>query len=1003
MYEKIRRSEKFLVFLTRHYVTQHPKRNNENNYTLLMKILTSNPKAVAMAVASAALLVMTGCVDNRYDLDNISTEVTVGGDEVIIPLGKVNEKSLEELIGSDIENLECIDGVYTFRFGDEGSISVDELSVPTIDNISPKIEPVTFKSPAMPSTFAFSAINDTFTVNYPDLGTAPVIDRIDETVEFNSRISLPSGNIPALGQQTISINGQTAFSAEFDIPSEISGLGKLYLGEAGSDYGSPFDITLSLNGLKSINGGGTLSIKAQFPSNYTVLDASGKDIGSTYTVNNHKINAGDDGVSFRVYIKSVDLTNATAPDGKLVLKDKIDFSFTLDFNAVAGYYNSALKPAFTMTCKPVYKDIEIVTGSIAVDSESHVNDIVYSFNGIPEGIKSIDKIVFTSAPFKLSVKGLEWMKDGLLNATIQLPKEFTFDSNSKLNASTNTLTASVSELGKGISLNLKSIDCSKGNVVIANGQVTVKAQISAKMSDIAAGQKLMLSEIKPESTPVTVTTSVEGASMTLDTKQTTVSVNQQTYSFDFGADNAPRLQQTIELPKEITAIKSLTLAKKGSTAKPQAALSLNVPNNSSFPVDNVTLDFTVNLGQMIHPVEGQQNISRADNGDWLFTVHNRTWSPKTQSTLNLATIAFDSIENIPALNEEGKLVLDEAFAVSGGITVADGSNIDLTSGNITIGFDFKIDDIQVTEFAGTVDYNLSPEQIEVDLADIADFGLDIDNLALSPIIGFNITNPVGIPFTADIVLTPYDDNEKPIEANVVALKGIEIAGNGLSDIVIAAEERSSHYGPDVTFVPADITKLLSGQIPAKLTVDFNVHSDTSVLHTIDLTKSSYTIDYGYDIAIPFEFGKGLDIYYSDTVENLGDAFAEAADIGVKIKEIGIVADFYTSIPLDLVLDAQLLDADGNEAPVKIDLGSNGVIHGHNPESKSKTTKSTIMMMLVLGDDGNLEHLKEVDALRFSVNLRNSGYDECALKPEQTISGVLKLQINGGVTFDPDKL
>ena len=59
------------------------------------------------------------CVDEDYNLDNISSEVTIGGEEVVIPLGKMERTTLEQMLGEGLEGLVAQDGVYTVKFEGE--------------------------------------------------------------------------------------------------------------------------------------------------------------------------------------------------------------------------------------------------------------------------------------------------------------------------------------------------------------------------------------------------------------------------------------------------------------------------------------------------------------------------------------------------------------------------------------------------------------------------------------------------------------------------------------------------------------------------------------------------------------------------------------------------------------------------------------------------------------------------------------------------------------------
>ena len=54
------------------------------------------------AISAFALL---ACVDDSFNLDDVSTEVTLGSGTTTLPLGYLENKTLEELLGGDIEGL----------------------------------------------------------------------------------------------------------------------------------------------------------------------------------------------------------------------------------------------------------------------------------------------------------------------------------------------------------------------------------------------------------------------------------------------------------------------------------------------------------------------------------------------------------------------------------------------------------------------------------------------------------------------------------------------------------------------------------------------------------------------------------------------------------------------------------------------------------------------------------------------------------------------------------
>ena len=972
--------------------------------------LSTAKTALGAVVALLTATALTECVDNTYDLDNISKEVSVGGDEIILPLGKINEKSLKELLGDDIEGFDFDSryDAYTVNYTGSESFVVDGIKIDPLTDLSPDIDPVSFSIPSMPQTFELSDLTEEFSIEYPEMGSQPVTAPIEAAVDIDTDIPAISGNIPALGMQKLSFSGKTAFEMSIEVAPQIANIGNLYFGDGASDYGSPVEMTLSFNGAKSINGGGYMDMQVRFPEYCTLTDNSGRKTGNVFEVKHQYVPEGTEYVSFRFYLTSADLSSKPATDGVINISEDIEYGFTYDFEAVSGFYNPTFKPAIKLYSQPAYSDMEVVTNRFTVDNGSHSSEVSYTFNGIPEGVADIHSIAFTNAPVTLSLKGLEWLGNDALTAKIRLPKCFTFDPHSKLDANTNTLTATLAELQNGITLNINKMDCSGSEASVGSGQLTIRSTIEVSLGEVPAGLKLHLSEIKPQTYPVTVCAVIDASTMEVDLDNTKVSLREHNFDFNFGANNTPTITKTISLPKEIAAIEHLSVQNiDGKDVKTDISVSL--PEGQTFPVEKVLLDFTINLRQKIHPTEGQKNIETAANGDHIFHVERLEWHPNTQRTLNIASILIDRIENLPEITDNGnghEMYINEAFSVTGGVTVPSDSGIDLSKGKLQLDMDISVEDIFVKEFVGKVDYTISEsEQTEIDLSALSDFGLTINNAALSPIFDIYLDNSdLDIPFNVDIDIMPSNAEGDIIEQNRIKVEGVHIDGGRRNHIVISTEERRSEYeDAETTFVAADISRLLSGEIPSNLLLAINVSSDTESMHTIDLTQSEFTIVCDYSVDIPLEFGRALDITYSNTITDLADAFSSVADTGVKVKHIAIVIDFDTSIPLDMILSAELLDADGNRTATNINMGDNCIVRGHNGQNGGKTTRSTVVLGLDAGEDGDLSALKDVDALRFSLNLRNSGLTGGKLQPDQVISGRAKLQVNGGITVDLDEL
>lgn len=976
-----------------------------------------------MFVKSTALLLLvigvgatfSSCVDERYNLDNISPEVTIGGKEVMLPLGEIESKTLGEMLGGENEGLDVENGVYVLKFDGEGDqFTIDGFTLPTLSGLSPVIDPVAFSVPTMPTDFLFSRIETDFILGYPDMNVAPTFDPVEFSADINVGFSVPSGgaNIPAFGAQSFSSSGSVPFEASFTMPEQIRSVGKIYFGENASAYGSPIDIVIAFNGVKSVNGGGLLDLIATFPSNYELLDEHGVSIGNVLKVEDLEVAAGVENVKIKAWLRSIDFSQRTITRGAMNIDDEISYSFDYDFEAVAGYCNGAVKPNVTLGIKPKFRDMEIIINSVEIDNANHSDEVVYTLNGIPESVETIEYIAFNSAPVKFRVQGMEWLKTDALRAETHLPQCLVFDAdaNGYLNTATNVLTAPMRQLENGVTLNLRAIDCSKCDVELKSGQLVIKTNVSSHISNLDEGLSFMLSEVLPPVSPVVVKNIIDESHFNINLSESRVSMREQYFDFKFDDANLPKLSQTIDVPDELASVERLEV-KNPNGGNVKLRLAISYPENETFPVDKVYLSLSVNMKQMLHPVAGQPNIETAPNGDHILRLDHVEWRPNEDSSLDIIELELDAIEHLPAIvGERGarQIVIDEKFAVTGGVSVDAGTTINLETTQTKLNFDFEVDDIQISKFYGKIDYTLSPDNLPaIELGDVMGEGLKIENLDVNPIIRFNINNPLGVPFNVLLNLKPFDANGNYIPENNVSLEGVKIAAEGRTQLVLSTEARRGDFEgvEGVTFVPMELGNLFKGSLPSKVEVDLKVASDLSATHVLDLTQSTYSIGYDYAVEIPLEFGHAFDISYDSTVSGLKGLFEGVAEMPFvsSVGEVAIIADFTTTIPLDFLLETECLDENGNPTDVQVVFGADNMIHGHHPEDAEPEAHSSLVLKLDLGEDGSVSRLADIDALRFKLNLRNNSHTPSALSPDQLIFAKLRLRIRDGITLDFDKL
>jgi hypothetical protein len=291
-----------------------------------------------------------------------------------------------------------------------------------------------------------------------------------------------------------------------------------------------------------------------------------------------------------------------------------------------------------------------------------------------------------------------------------------------------------------------------------------------------------------------------------------------------------------------------------------------------------------------------------------------------------------------------------------------------------------------------------------------DIDFSIADAGLSPIITLNVSNPLTIGARVSAGITPIFDGEVKSE-NSVAVNNVEIkaatmvdgAIRNTSTILVLADEslRENYTDAKYTFVACNLGKLLVGNIPDEVKLDVEFSTDENVNHTIYITDN-YTISYDYNVSIPLTFNSKLDLSIEETVKDLAGSFKELADKNITIGNVALVADVASTIPLELLFDAELLNAQGEPTVANLDIPKGGNILKGSADGKT-VANSTLRLGLKLGEKGNINQLSEVDAIRFKLAAGRSHSGSVSLNAEQYISVKVRLEISGRINADLDNI
>lgn len=976
-------------------------------------------------------LSFVGCIDRGFDLTDISGEVTVGGEELVVPLATVDNIYLSDLIPENevIKNDE--NGVYQISFSSFGdnpekyeSLSIDGVSIPSITGLSPVLDPISFSDsiPELPTSLKLDGFQHEFDMEFPRINDIVKIMPITITqgidIEIPSAIlnlnTIPEHLVPYLPSLKDAAENEASFQAEISILKQLKRIDYVEFGCEDHPYGAPFEVEVDLNGLRDINGGGTIDLRVEFPTGYYLRDEN----GNNFEENAHNIiakkftlSAKQRSVKLLVYLHKIDYSDHEFKEGLLEIDDRIKYSYDLNIGLCAGTFDLTSMPSFKLAAEPKYKDVRVCINHFDAPELEH--NFNYTFNGMPDAV-SIEKIAFKSgSDLKVNLQGLKDLTivDNVTNEQIPLlleltmPKCMVFRPNSLINSETNTIIASIADLSNGITLSLDHINCKAESVKQENGTLTLNEIIKATVHlENLDNHIIVASSLKPlEGAKISV--GVSDATLTVDTANSIVIWNETT-SFDFNLkDQIPSISQTIDIPSMIAEIERIEIGDAKYSNEPVSMqFSIGTANGKRFPINVVDINVEVNLGKMLRPTQEMFDngiITKTKSGDYILRI-DESWYPN--NTKLERTLKFDALENLPAI-VNNKMTINQTFPVVGGIKIKSGQNIDLSAiKDVEVDIDVKISDIEVRKFTGKVDISVAPENVSVDLSEMSNLGVDINELSINPVFKVNLKdNPTGIPFNADIAIKTF--NAKG-EAKPLDIPQITIAGSGPTNLVISTPKNRSKYETEgVTFIAVEnLSQLLSGGIPTKIAVDMEVATDKSQTYTIDLSraKQGYKLEYQYEVFVPLEFDGAVDLSYSTTIADLNETFASLADEmnGLKVGDVGLVAEFGTTIPFDIKLDAVLVNKEGTTENInaKLTLSNNGTINGWTKADGDNAHISTLIIDFDLGKEHSLASLKNVDGIKLSFTLTNAD-DTAAIAKDQYLNGNIKLRVRDGLTID----
>ncbi len=354
----------------------------------------------------------------------------------------------------------------------------------------------------------------------------------------------------------------------------------------------------------------------------------------------------------------------------------------------------------------------------------------------------------------------------------------------------------------------------------------------------------------------------------------------------------------------------------------------------------------------------------------------------------------------PEIDEDGNLILKDhlkfniVFSVTkydSQISIKDLKNIYVS---IQPHFDLPTPQLLVTEVAGKLNPDDFDLNTDISLADIPDIlkeeGTVIGLKDFS--LGLDITNPVGIPIKAELVLHARDAQGSEIGEPVKLALEVEPLGTTKFNINESSEVIQS----------GSLTDLLS-TIPDNVYLEVTqlvIESKTPEQRLVLSGKGNdYQFDIAYDLEVPLEFDN-LHISYSDDVAGLQEDLSEITEW---IDCLDLLVTVKNTIPMNIKLDLVPYDASGNIIEGIVLPKAITVAAAPCPVTGSNKLEENISNIEIKLSETRTGALKELDRLHIVAVGENAKGQGVVLRSDEYILLNLSVRLPKGVTVDLNEL
>lgn len=315
---------------------------------------------------------------------------------------------------------------------------------------------------------------------------------------------------------------------------------------------------------------------------------------------------------------------------------------------------------------------------------------------------------------------------------------------------------------------------------------------------------------------------------------------------------------------------------------------------------------------------------------------------------------------------------------------------------IKIPMELRTDEISATakRVKGKFNIEQSEEFVKIEKDDLPDFlsgnnvVIDATHTSIELVISSKGSKlPTDLPLTARISSVAEDIEREPIETTItIEADNFSRDENDFYYYKYIISDNGQQKDGYQTITIDGLNNLLY-DIPDS--IKFNAKVDSNTILDLEI-KNDTDINVEFTYNVPLEFGKDLNISYTDTIDGIHGSLG-----GIKTNGVKLAGKLEYNIPVNMQLSASAVDTEGNALDgVKIII---------TPEDKIK--KGTHDLSIVITSDDNELIAEKLDGIALKITLTNEDYDENSsdqIKPTDSIYlNDLKISVLGGIEIDAD--